>query len=61
MPLAKGTSKKTTEENFDEFRHGKTFNRTRKKFGEKTAHKQMVAAVLSNKRKSGKKKSARKR
>ena len=59
MPMSKGTSKKATGENFDEFRHGKTYARTRKKFGEKVARRQMVAAVLSNKRSS--KKTARKR
>ena len=59
MPMRRGVSKKVTEENFDEFRHGKTFERTKKKFGEKVARKQMIAAVLSNKRKS--KKTARKR
>jgi hypothetical protein len=59
MPFKKGTSKATTDENFDEFRHGKTFKRTAEKFGVQKARKQMVAAVLSNKRKS--KKTARKR
>ena len=57
MPLEKGTSRATTEENFDEFRHGKTFRKTRRKFGAKKARKQMIAAVLSNKRKSAKKRS----
>ncbi len=52
MPMLRGTSKKTTEENFHEFRHGKTFNKTAKKFGPEKAHKQMIAAVLSNRRKS---------
>ncbi len=59
MPLSKGTSKETTEKNFDDFRHGKTFAKTQRKFGVQKARKQMVAAVLSNKRKS--KKTARKR
>jgi hypothetical protein len=60
MPLKKGTSKKTTDENFDEFRHGKTFSKTSKKFGIKTARKQMVAAVLTNRRKSARKRMSRK-
>ena len=59
MPLAKGTSQKTTDANFDEFRHGKTFKNTAAKFGKQKARKQMIAAVLENKRKS--KKTARKR
>jgi hypothetical protein len=59
MPMIKGSSKAATEKNFDEFRHGKTYAKTRKKFGEKVARKQMIAALLSNKRKS--KKTARKR
>jgi len=54
MPLKRGTSKKVTDQNFHEFRGGNVFSRTRKKFGAKVAHKQMIAAVLSNKRKSGK-------
>jgi hypothetical protein len=62
MPLIKGKSKKTKEKNFDEFRHGATFKKTERKFGRKTAIKQMQAVVLSTARKSGrKKKTARKR
>jgi hypothetical protein len=57
--MIKGSGKAATEKNFDEFRHGKTFRRTASKFGVQKARKQMVAAVLSNKRKS--KKTARKR
>jgi len=60
MPMKKGTSRKTTNENFHEFRHGKTFKRTAAKFGKKRALKQMQAAVLSNKRKSGKRRKTRK-
>lgn len=55
MPMRKGTDRKTTEANFHEFRHGKTFKRTAKKFGAKKARKQMIAAVLSNKRRLKKK------
>jgi hypothetical protein len=52
MPLKKSTSSKATEENFHEVRHGKTYARTKKKFGRQKANKQMVAIVLSNKRKA---------
>lgn len=55
MPMKKGTSRKTTEENFHEFRHGKTFKKTAARLGKKRALKQMQAAVLSNKRKSKRK------
>lgn len=54
MPMRKSASKSATEENFHEFRHGKTFRKTEKKFGKRKALKQMQAAVLSNKRKSSK-------
>lgn len=54
MPLKKSASKETTEENFHEFKHGKTYSRTKRKYGAKVANRQMVAAVLSNKRKSAK-------
>ena len=54
MPMRKSASKAATEENFHEFRHGKTYSKTRKKFGKEKARKQMIAAVLSNKRKSAK-------
>ena len=59
--MKKGTSRRTTEENFHEFRHGKTFKRTAGKLGKEKAHKQMIAAVLSNKRKSAKKRKAKTR
>ena len=50
MPLEKGNSKKTVSKNFDEFRHGKTFKNTEKKFGKEKAEKQMQAVVLSTAR-----------
>lgn len=59
MPLIESTS--ATESNFDELRHGKTFKKTAAKYGRKRAQKQMVAIALSNKRKSAKNKSSRKR
>jgi hypothetical protein len=52
MPMIKSASPRATEENFDEFRHGKTFKKTSRKFGRKKARKQMIAAVLNNKRKA---------
>lgn len=61
MPLKRGTSRKTTEENFHELRHGGTFSRTKKKYGKRRAQKQMVAIALENKRESGKKRTRRKR
>lgn len=53
MPMERSASKEATKRNFHEFRHGKTFKRTMKKFGKKRALKQMQAAVLSNRRRSG--------
>lgn len=50
MPLEKGNSKKTKENNFHEFRHGKTFKKTEKKFGKEKAEKQMEAVILSTAR-----------
>lgn len=61
MPMIKSASKRATEANFDEFRHGKTFDKTRRKFGKDKARKQMIAAVLSNKRKAAKKAGKRKK
>lgn len=55
MPLLKGKSRAVQEKNFDEFRHGKTFAKTEKKFGKAKALKQMQAVVLSTARKSGSK------
>jgi len=52
MPLKKGKSKKTVSSNIREFHTGKTYARTRAKFGKKRADKQAIAAALSQKRKS---------
>jgi hypothetical protein len=54
MPLKKGTSKETTRKNFEEFGSGKTYSRTKKKFGKDRANKQRIAVVLKNKRQSAK-------
>lgn len=53
MPLRKGTSKKTTKANFEEFGRGKTYAKTKKRHGKKKADKQRIAVVLKNKRESG--------
>jgi hypothetical protein len=52
MPLKKGKSKKTVSSNIKEFRKGKTFAKTKKKFGAKKAAKQAIAVALSTKRRS---------
>ena len=52
MPLKKGKSKKTVSKNIREFHTGKTYARTRAKFGKKRANKQAVAVAMSQKRKS---------
>jgi hypothetical protein len=56
MPLKKGTSKKTVSKNIKEFHTGKTYARTKAKFGTKRANKQAVAVALSTKRRCAKKK-----
>lgn len=53
MPLAKGSSKKTISKNIGELHTGKTYARTRKKFGKAKADKQAVAIALSESRKGG--------
>jgi hypothetical protein len=52
MPLKPGKGKAVVSENFHDFRHGRTFAHTAKKFGKKRAQKQMVAAVLNEQRHS---------
>jgi hypothetical protein len=60
MPLAKGSSKKAVNARFHEFRHGKTYAKTERKYGKATARKQLIAVSLSD-RKKKRKKSAGKR
>jgi hypothetical protein len=48
MPLEPGED---TGEAIDELQHGKTYARTKKKFGKKKARKQSIAIALKNKRK----------
>jgi hypothetical protein len=59
MPLAKGKSKKATKARFHEFRHGKTYAKTARKYGKAKANKQLQAVALQGRRK--KKKSARRK
>ncbi len=52
MPLKKGSSKKVISENISEFHGGKTYAKTKAKFGKKRADKQAVAAALNKAGKS---------
>lgn len=54
MPLKRGKSKKTISSNISEFHTGKTYAKTKAKFGKAKADKQAVAVALSTSRKSGK-------
>ena len=56
MPLKAGKSPKTVSTNIAEFHTGKTYAATKAKFGKKTADKQAIAAAMSKKRESGRKK-----
>jgi hypothetical protein len=59
MSLAKGKSKKAVSARFHEFRHGKTYVKTERKYGKAVANKQLVAVSLGDR--NGKKKSTQKR
>lgn len=50
MPLKPGSSKQVIGQNIREFHGGKTFERTKKKFGKKRAQKQAVAVALNKAR-----------
>jgi hypothetical protein len=54
MPLLKGRSLKTFRTNIREFHTGKTYVRTKAKFGKRKADKQAVAAAYAQKRRSTK-------
>lgn len=47
------------EKDFSEFGKGKTYARTRKKYGKKKADRQRVAVVLNAQRKKGKRTATR--
>lgn len=55
MPLTPGYSKKTVSKNIRELHTGKTYARTKAKFGKEKANKQAIAIALSTARKYGKK------
>ncbi len=52
MPLKAGKSRKTISGNIRELHTGKTYRRTKAKFGKKKADKQAVAIALSEARKT---------
>lgn len=52
MPLRKGRVNR--KKNFKELGEGKTYRKTKKKFGVKKADKQRIAIVLKNERSKGK-------
>ncbi len=52
MPLKKGTSRRTVSRNIRELHSGKTYARTKSKYGKKKADAQAIAIALAEKRKS---------
>lgn len=56
MPLESGSSKKTISKNIRELRTGKTYERTKKKYGKEKATQQSVAIALSKAKEARKKK-----
>lgn len=50
MPLKRGSSQSTISSNISELHKGKTFARTKRKFGKKRADKQAVAIAMSQAR-----------
>ncbi len=52
MPLKAGKSKAVVSQNIEEFHRGKTYQRTKAKFGKVKANKQAVAVALSKAGKS---------
>jgi hypothetical protein len=58
MPLRDSDTQAATKDNFREFGKGKTYARTKRKYGKKKANKQRIAVVLKNKRKAARRKRA---
>jgi hypothetical protein len=56
MPLIKGKSKKVISKNISEFHKGKTYAKTKAKFGKSKADRQTVAVAMNEAGKSPKKK-----
>jgi hypothetical protein len=54
MPLTKGSSKKVISSNIREFHKGKTYAKTKKKFGKARADEQAVAVAMNSAGKSRK-------
>lgn len=52
MPLKKGKSQETIEENIGEFHKGSVYKKTKRKYGKKRADKQAEAAALESARRS---------
>jgi hypothetical protein len=50
-PLKHGSSQSTISSNIGELHSGKTYARTRRKFGKKKANKQAIAIAMSEARK----------
>jgi hypothetical protein len=55
MPLSQGSSRATFGKNVEEFHGGKTFAKTKKKYGAKVANKQALAVAYSKARKTKRK------
>lgn len=55
MPLQEGSSSKTISKNISELHTGKTYERTKGKFGKEKADKQAVAIAMDEARKSRRK------
>lgn len=58
MPMKQGKGRKVISKNIAEFHGGKTYEKTKSKFGKETADKQAVAAAYAAARKSGDKEDA---